>query len=481
MQDASFIKNSIYNVAYKLLNAIFPLISIIYASHIILANGIGLVSSAQNIAQYFVIAASLGIPLYGAKHIARAKDDNKRTSKTFSELFVINLISTLICTTLYYLLINNIIFSKNGKILYDIIGIHIILNIFNIDWFYQGTEKFKYIVKRDFIVKAIALILLFIFVQSPNDYLNYAIIYIIATAGNYIFNMLHLKRSGISLVLSDLKLKKHLKPLFILFGTVIAIELYTLLDTTMLTIFCPSENVGYYTNTSKMIKVLITIITAIGGTLLPRLSYNRQNNKIADCEKIINTVLSVLVYLFLPCGLGVFLLSDLLVPILFGQTFIPAILTLKIAVLLIYALGFSNLFGTQVLLAFDCEKKLFICTLIGAASNIIINLILIPLYQQNGAMTASVISETLVTLFTFYFSCKFIKYHLNFPFIIKTIISCLLMSLTILILRHFISASICAIVLSTAIGALVYFLSGILIHNEVTIHLFALIKSRSEQ
>lgn len=45
-----------------------------------------------------------------------------------------------------------------------------------------------------------------------------------------------------------------------------------MLDTTMLGLLCDEKNVGYYTNAMKVVKIIITVITAIGGTLLPHLS-----------------------------------------------------------------------------------------------------------------------------------------------------------------------------------------------------------------
>ena len=55
-------KNSFFNVIYKFSNVLFPLIFTSYVSHVLLANGVGKVASAQDIVQYFTIIAALGIP-----------------------------------------------------------------------------------------------------------------------------------------------------------------------------------------------------------------------------------------------------------------------------------------------------------------------------------------------------------------------------------------------------------------------------------
>ena len=89
-------KNSLYNVIYRTLNIIFPLVSSIYVARVLMADSIGKVAAAQNIVQYFTILASMGIPTYGVKLIAQFKPKTEDSSKAFSELFIINFGMTLV-------------------------------------------------------------------------------------------------------------------------------------------------------------------------------------------------------------------------------------------------------------------------------------------------------------------------------------------------------------------------------------------------
>ena len=63
----SIFKNSAFNVAYKLLNVLFPMITAVYVARVLMPAGVGKVSYAQNILTYFVVVASLGIHTYGAR------------------------------------------------------------------------------------------------------------------------------------------------------------------------------------------------------------------------------------------------------------------------------------------------------------------------------------------------------------------------------------------------------------------------------
>lgn len=472
----SLFKNSIFNAIYRLLNALFPLITASYVSHVIFASGVGKVASAQNIVQYFVLIASLGIPNYGVREIAKSRMDVEEKTRVFSELFLLNMITTLISIVVYYGMICFLPQFVTEKKLYVIVGGSIILNIINVDWYYQGVEEYVYIAKRSIFVKIVSIASIFLFVKKHNDYIIYALISVVAIAGNYIFNIANLHKHDVHLVIKGIGIRRHLKPVLILLCTTISIELYTLLDTTMITYFCSSEDVAYYSNSVKIVKMIIVVVTSLGTVLLPRLSRYVKEGNFEGCNKIVNTVLSILIFIFLPTGIGIILISDNLVPLLFGNTFMPAVLTLKIAALLIYALGFSNLFGTQVLLSFGAENKLLLCTIVGAVSNICMNLTLIPTYQENGAAVASVISEVIVTTMTFVFSRKMIKYRINIRFLILSIIATVFMTIFVCIVNCLITNQIFNLIIAISGAILIYFGINIMFKNPILIDLKAVIK-----
>lgn len=472
----SLFKNSIYNVVYKLLDALLPLLSAAYVARVLLDTGVGKVSYAQNIAQYFVLVASLGIPSYGIREIAKNKRDTGKTGKVFSELFLINLASTLLCSAAYYAMVLNLSYFAEKRNLSLAAGMLIIFNIFNVDWFYQGQEEFGYIAIRSFIVKLISLACLFLIIKTPSDYVKYMLLTVLTTGGNYVVNMVQLRKFGIRLQWKNLDLPVHMKPVLILLGTTVAIELYTMLDTTMIGMMCSDKNVGYYTNSMKLVKIVITVITAIGGVLLPHLSQYRAEGNNEACSRIVNKVFQVMFFLFLPCCFGMLFIADPLILLLFGESFAPAGTTLKIASFLILALGFSNLFGTQVLLSYGAEKKLLLCTVAGALSNICMNLFLIPAFAQNGAAVASVISEALVTLLCVIYSMKYITIKMDFRFMIKTIIATAAMCVFVYFIMGWAGNIFVKMAAAITGGVIVYFGANLLLHNPMLLELKSILK-----
>ena len=78
MKQKSLTKNSLYYLIYNTLNILFPFVTGIYVSRTLLQVNIGDVAYAQNIVQYFVTFAYLGIPTYGMREIAKIRNDKNK-------------------------------------------------------------------------------------------------------------------------------------------------------------------------------------------------------------------------------------------------------------------------------------------------------------------------------------------------------------------------------------------------------------------
>jgi O-antigen/teichoic acid export membrane protein len=465
--SSSVAKNSFFNVVYQLLNVLFPLVTTTYVARVIFANGVGEVAYAQNIVGYFICLATLGLPNYGTREIAKVKGSNQKVCQLFSELFSLNFISTLFFSIFYFCLITFSPYFKDNYSLHFIVGLSLLFRFIDVEWFYRGIENFSFIAIRSFVVKILTLIWIFIFVKTENDVLKYAFASIIGVGANNIFNIYYLRHYGVKFTLSGITLIRHVKPILLLFASVFAIELYTMLDTTMIGIMCSDEAVGIYNNAVKIIRILIGVIAGIAGVLLPRLSALRINNEIEKCSLLVSKVLMIMIFLYAPCQLFFFFESDSLMIFLFGNSFSSGGDTLKIVSLLITALGFSNLFGTQVLLTFGQEKKLLFCTIVAAILNIITNLILIPLFAQNGAAAASVFAESIVTIMVFYYSKKYISVILSSRFIISVIFASICFGIEIYIIHQSVDSQILSMLLSFIIGFPTYVLSNVILHNPV--------------
>lgn len=211
----SLAKNLIYNIIYTVANILFPFVTSIYVSRILLLVGVGKVASAQNIASYFVTIAALGLPSYGVREFAKVRDNKVEREKLFTELLLLNIVSTTLAVVGFFALVF-VNAGFNGEwALYIACGLAIFFNYLNIDWMYKGLEEYGYITGRSLAIKGISLLALFLFVKTRQDYVIYALISNLATGGNYVFNVIH-ARKFVKIRFSGIKLTKHLKPVLLI-------------------------------------------------------------------------------------------------------------------------------------------------------------------------------------------------------------------------------------------------------------------------
>ena len=418
----SLVKNAGFHMLYKLFNILFALITSMYIARILSPAGVGQVAYAQNIMTYFFLLASLGIPNYGTREIAKSRDDKAKNQQIFSELFFINFWSTVLFAACYFIFVTWNEAFRGQLLLHYVVGLNLVLNIFNIEWFYQGHEEYQYITVRSFFVKLLAFVLVILFVRDRGDTVIYALIASFAVVGNYIFNFIHL-RKYIRIQTRGLKLFHHFKPILVLFASTIAVELYTLLDTTMLGIFTNDTIVGYYTNSTKTVKIITTLVSAISAVLLPRLSYYLEKGQQAELKKVVGDSVKILMWLTLACSFGLFFTADEATVIMFGEAYAPAAAITKIMCSMIFSIGLNFFFGSQILITFGKEKFLLISVVCGAILNMGMNLFLIPRYQAEGAALASAASETLVLILTYVFASRYVSFQVERSFLVSEALS----------------------------------------------------------
>lgn len=430
--------NGLFFAGYRALNILFPLITSVYVARVLLPSGTGRVAYAQNVVTYFTLLASLGLPTYGTREIARNLSSEERYNEIFFELVSINTISTTICVIAYYTLCFAIPSFRNDLQLYLVAGLAIVLNYFNIDWLYQGREEYKYIAIRGFLIKALSVVLIFFVVREQSDYVAYAGIYCLVLGGNNFVNCIGLKRR-VHFTNSRLDLKRHLKPILILFATTIAIELYTMLDTTMLGIMCSNQVVGYYSYAMKTTKIIITVLTAATTVLLPRLSSTCHTSK-ERYKSLANKGVEFLFSVSIPISIYMYFNAYDIIVFLYGNHYENAVETLRILALLIPFISFSTYLGAQILCSANCEKDMLVAVSIGAVTNILMNVVLIPRFYQNGAAIASVISEFIVMLCDAYFVKRKIKLRIPAKSVIVTIVTSVSVVICTRIVHEYVSS-----------------------------------------
>ena len=406
-------KNFVYNLVNVITGLLFPLITFPYASRILMPSGIGQIQFFQSIINYIALFTALGIPLYAVKEIAKVRDNLAERNKTTVEILVLYLLLTVIG----YLAVGVICLFVNkvhaGLNVFLLLSSHLLLTALGAEWFYQGIEEFKYITIRSLAVRFVSLVCLFIFVKEESDLLIYAILIVLAEAGNNLFNFIHLRKYVcFKDCVSGLNISRHLKPALKIFALNVIVSIYTNLDSVMLGFMSSNEAVGYYSAATKLTRALMGFATALGGVLLPYLANEYSKGNYDAYRTLTNKAVSFMLILYLPLSIGLFMTAPQLIPLFCGNAYMPSIMTLQILAPLTLFLSISGILGTRVLYAQNLENIVILSTAIGASLNFILNLILIPRLDQNGAAIASVIAEFFVTFSMLLLSRRYIRIYL---------------------------------------------------------------------
>ena len=451
------IKNFLYNASYQLLVIILPLITVPYVSNILGAEGIGNYAFTYANMQYFVIFGMVGITLYGNRQIAYVRENKENLKNTFYSIYTLQLITTTISFVLY--LIFTLVFNNGDyKWLYIVQGINIIDSMADISWLFMGLEQFKKTVVRNTVVKLVSLASIFIFVKSSNDTVIYTLILALsALIGNLTFWFYVAKEIGFkSIKISGLNL--HLKASLALFIPQIAIQIYVLLDRTMLGTITDTIQVGFYENSQKIVKIVLTLVTAIGTVMMPKIANTVASGDMKKVKYYIKNSFFFVSALSIPLMFGLMGVAPELSPWFFGNNFVGIEKLIVISSLIILAISWSNVLGMQLLVPLNKTKEFTISVTSGAIINFILNLVLIKRVGATGACISTIIAEFTVTSVQFYLIKDFIKAKELIKPVLLFIPTATVMYIFVRIVGRSMGAGIVTNIIQGIVGVISYFI-----------------------
>jgi O-antigen/teichoic acid export membrane protein len=354
-----------------------------------------------------MLFAALGIPIYGIREISKTTNSFKIRSKVFSEIISIHFITSIFCILIYLFIITFFDRFHQNSTIYLFGAFYIFINTFSIEWFFNGLSEFKYIAIRSVLIRFFFLIGLFLLVKKSSDVFWYFSLNVMVLFINNLVNIYYLRKK-VRYTLQNLNLKIHLKPLLIIFLSTLAISLYILIDTLILGFLKADNYVGYYTVASKLNKVPLTFLIALGGVLIPQLSKAADEKDMVNFQKLIHKSFDFVIMLGVPLTLVLFLFSKELILLFSGKEFLPAINSMRVMTSVSLLIGLSNIFGLQILTPLGNDKKFLIAVTFGTITSLLLNFILIPIFADLGAAITNLFSEIMVTLITGYFASKII-------------------------------------------------------------------------
>ena len=449
----------------RVLSYIFPLITFPYIARVFSPEGIGLFQFSSTVVTYFAMFAGLGIYTYAIREAASIRNDIYKLRSFCKEIFIINLSSTIISFILFFICIFAVPRLYENRILLCICSISILFNLISFEWFLAAKEEFAYITVRSLACKILSIIFLFLLVHSKSDLYIYAAINVVAGGAGSLFNFSFFLRSikvkeplpsENSSPGSPLQLGRHIKPIMVIFATIIANSLYTMLDTVMLGFIQNDQAVGLYAAASKINRILVAMVSGVGGILLPRLSYYRKNNMPGEYQGLLKNSFAFSLLFSIPTVIGLELLAPEVISVFCGAEFSESLTAMMILNPIIVIIAIGNFLNVQIFLPEGKEIYCLYIQIVSGILNFCMNLLLIPRYSFAGAAVGSICSELVVTVISIILAKKYFSVFAFTKSLIRYLFNALIMGALLFVLKPALDLALLRLLLCIFAGGALY-------------------------
>ncbi len=465
--DRKLVKNFFVYLVRTFIVTLGSILVFPYASRVLGVTSIGEVQYVQSIASYFQLFATFGITSYGIREGSRVKDDSVKLEQLISELFWLNLLTTLISFTIYSIAIMTCAFVSYRELLL-LFSLYIIFCGLNFDWIFNVNEEYGYITIRSLFGFILSIIVLVMFVQDPNDTVEYGLVIIIPYFVTFISNIYYIiKRYGIRFV-KFRQILQHVVPISLLFSVIVSSSIYSTLDTTMLGMMQSAYSVGLYSAASKLARLISQLIVTMFTVFTPRVSYYIGKSDTAKFSTLVNNAIKLALFLCVPAVVAFFCYSSEGIVLFSGHEFVSANGAAKILSINLFFSVIDGFFGWQILVPLRKEKYLTLATFIGAVANFAFNYFLIPLFGVTGAAAATIISEFSVFIILSYYVNKYISLGSSYIGIWKNIVASLTIPLVYFIIYK-LKLSIILMLCIAIPSSIILYVAALILMKDVSV------------
>lgn len=388
---------SLKGVEYILNFALFP-----YLVRVLGVERFGAVAFMQGIVQYGIILVDYGFNLTGPRDIARA-NSTKEIGRIFSNIMVSKCLLFLCITLISFVALRFL--SSTGyefdRSLYWVVYLMVVGNLVFPVWFFQGIQQMRYITIFNILARSITVILVFIFVDTPEDYILAAFFQSVTMLLAGCFSIVILKRNFSFIFVKPTinGIKKTFIDGWHIFLSTIAINIYTTTNIVLLGMLSNNTVVGYFSTANKLIDCVKGVMFTLNQAVYPYV-----NDKIKAGRVVAFLFIKKYFYFYsgstLIGGIILFITAPYIIYLLFGSGYDESTHILRLMSCLPFIISVSNVFGIQVMLNFGYQKIFSRILLLAAIFDCSLIVPLIRFFQGYGVAITMILVESLVTIST---------------------------------------------------------------------------------
>jgi PST family polysaccharide transporter len=377
-------------------NYILPLITIPYITRVVGPNNYGLIEFGTVAMLYFSAVVIYGFNTTATRKISSRPDDMKHVSNVFSTVVSTRIVLFIGTTVLFTAALFAVpAFQQQTKMMLFAYPIVLGWALYP-DFLFQGVQKLQFVALSNFLIKALAAVLIFVLIKNPGDF--YLVLAINAAAQIAV---------GIGLLVFSFRLVPGLKFAFVkwagmlrqlkessyVFFSLFFTRIYVFGSILFLGLMLSDYELGIFAAGLKLVTVAQSFLfLPLFGALFPYLSnlfandfqgYQQQFKKILGLMLAIS-LLSVVVLVGVP---------ELFINLVFGADYLDTVPFLQIMAPVLLATTFSHFAMQQGLIIYHEDRKYLIIVVAVGLLSLPLNYVGIKLFGLYGAAWAKLLVE----------------------------------------------------------------------------------------
>lgn len=406
-------------------------LSTVYLSRTLTETGFGKIAFAQAVATYLLLIVHAGLPTFGIREIAKFKD---RVKEFYFNIAALRLLLAMLIFISFALVVWQMHLAKEMKILLTSFALLVFSQAIFSDFAFQGAEKMEIAAIGRSLIQLLFLISIFLFIKSSDDLttvpmLKFGSELIAGITLLVIFFIQFGGWSGKNVKFSNWR--AYLKEAWVIAASLILINVYYTFDTLLLGLLNQAAVVGWYNAAYKVIMLFVGIAGLLQLAFAPFFASEKDNQPLFK-KGMAGFSMALLFLSALICG-ALFLGSQDLVMFLYGKSYSPSISILRLMSIALLFIYMDTVFLSPLLFT-GFQKYYLISVLIGAISNIVLNLILIPIWSYKGAALASICSNFIIALSGAVFFAR--SFYFDHRLLIKMMIGMVILAFIIFVIHQ---------------------------------------------
>lgn len=318
--DRKIVNNFIFQSLFQLVAILVPIITTPHLCRTIEAAGIGDYSYTYTVGTYFAMFCLLGMNTYGNRECAYVRDDKKKLSRVFWEVYGVQLFTSMLAIGAYLIFV--LLFAGRCRNLLWIQTIYIMGCALDVTWLFYGLEDFGRIVFRNILVKVLVMAAILMLVRTPGDTWLYVLIMALSIPISqlvlwpFVLQEVDIVRPGWKAV------KERIWPAVRVSGPQLCYYIYIGINKLLVAHMVGMDAVAFLSNSEGMSRLPAGVVTALAAVLLPRISNMYANGKYDQGYSLILKSVQVTLGIALPCAFGLSAIAEKMVPWYYGEGFL---------------------------------------------------------------------------------------------------------------------------------------------------------------